>query len=775
MKDNIKTQKQLLNEISNLQTKIEELKKVEHKHIEIQEELQASNQQLIATEQQLRSTNMELYKSENRYRTFVENASDAFYLSDLQGNLLDVNDAACTALGYTREELLKMNISNIDINFPTDKLTEILGSLEFNKAQQVESKHKKKNGKIFPVEVIIRSFGSKENPLLLSLARDVTERKHSEQQLKTSEEKFRSLIINIPDVVWTTDIEGNTNFISENVEEIYGFTREEIYRNGSKLFLDRIHPEEKETVENAFSNLFLKGKRFDIEYRIKRKDGEWIWLQDRALKVYEESGIKYADGIFTDITKRKNSEQQLMTANQQLDASNQQLSANEQQLRAANQQLEANNQQLIASEHELKKEKNYTEKIVETASAIIVGLDKDHIIRIFNKGAEQITGYAKEEVIGKDWFKIFFPSEMLEEMNKVWKDAWGISSHSYVNPILSKTGKEIMVSWQSTGIYDDDDISKHLLLSIGEDITERIRAEEELKESEEKFKALYENAPLSYQSLDTDGCFRDVNPTWLTTLGYKREEVIGKCFAEFLHPDWKPHFETNFPAFKKRGYVHDVQFKIRHKEGNYLDISFEGCVGYFPDGNFKQTYCVFQDITERKKAEEALKESEDKYRNLVERANDGICIIQDGLIKFINPILVDLWGGSIEDILETPLTNYVHPDEQSKLIDYYTRRIKGEDVPPIYESALLQKNGEKVSVELSAGIISYNGKPADMIMVRDITERKKAEEDIISRNKELELFNKIAVGRELAMINLKKEVNKLLEEAGKKPAYEIVE
>ncbi len=727
-----------------------------------------TKEQLLEEINKLQAENKELINSKKRYRTFVENASDAFYISDIQGNLLDVNDAACTALGYTREELLKMNISNIDINFPADKLTEILGSLELNKSQQVKSEHRRKNGKIFPVEVIIRSFGSKENPLLLSLARDVTERKHSEQQLKTSEEKFRSLIINIPDVVWTTDIEGNTNFISENVEEIYGFTREEIYRNGSKLFLDRIHPEEKETVENAFSNLFLKGKRFGIEYRIKRKDGEWIWLQDRALRVYEESGIKYADGIFTDITKRKNSEQQLMTANQQL-------IANEQQLQSANQQLEANNQQLIASEHELKKEKIFSEKIVETASAIIVGLDKDHIIRIFNKGAEYITGYAKDEVIGEDWFKIFFPSEMLDEMNKVWEDSWGITSHSYINPILSKTGEDIMVSWQTTGIYESDDISKHILLSIGEDITERKRAEEELKESEEKFKALYENAPLSYQSLDTDGCFRDVNPTWLTTLGYKREEVIGKCFAEFLHPDWKPHFETNFPAFKKRGYVHDVQFKIRHKEGNYLDISFEGCVGYFPDGNFKQTYCVFQDITERKKAEEALIESEEKYRSLVERANDGICIIQDELIKFINSSLVDLWGGSSEEILETPLINYVHPDEQSKLINYYTRRIKGGYVPSIYESALLQKSGKKVSVELSAGIINYNGKPADMIMIRDITDRKKAEEDIKNRNKELELFNKVAVGRELTMINLKKEINSLLADAGKKPVYEIVE
>ena len=161
-------------------------------------------------------------------------------------------------------------------------------------------------------------------------------------------------------------------------------------------------------------------------------------------------------------------------------------------------------------------------------------------------------------------------------------------------------------------VIKEAEIKKRLdfLLKMTEVIAEmgiarilQMETNQSLKESEEKFKALYDNAPLSYQSLDEDGCFKDVNPTWLTTLGYSREEVIGKSFASFLHPDLIPHFEMNFPAFKKRGYVNDVQFRIRHKNGNYIDISFEGCIGYNPDGSFKQTYCVFQDITIRVKAE----------------------------------------------------------------------------------------------------------------------------------------------------------------------------
>ncbi len=133
--------------------------------------------------------------------------------------------------------------------------------------------------------------------------------------------------------------------------------------------------------------------------------------------------------------------------------------------------------------------------------------------------------------------------------------------------------------------------------SLERKVEERTRA---LATSKEKYKALYDNAPLPYQSLDSEGHFIDVNPAWLKKLGYEREEVIGKWYGSFLHSDWKPHFEKNFSIFKKRGYVHDEQFKIKHKDGNYLDISFESSIGYSADGQFKQTYCVFLYITANK-------------------------------------------------------------------------------------------------------------------------------------------------------------------------------
>jgi len=159
---------------------------------------------------------------------------------------------------------------------------------------------------------------------------------------------------------------------------------------------------------------------------------------------------------------------------------------------------------------------------------------------------------------------------------------------------------------------------------------------------------------------------------------------------------------------------------------------------------------------EREQAEAALHESEEKYRSLVERANDGITIIQGGIVKFANIPLVDLWGGTLEEVLESPFANYIHPDELPAMIKRYQQRMAGENIPPLYETVLRRRDGSKVYVEINAGVITYLGKPADLVVVRDVTERKQAEEKIKQRNEELSLLNAInqAVNRGESLENI---------------------
>jgi PAS domain S-box-containing protein len=163
---------------------------------------------------------------------------------------------------------------------------------------------------------------------------------------------------------------------------------------------------------------------------------------------------------------------------------------------------------------------------------------------------------------------------------------------------------------------------------------------------------LYERAPLSYQSLDENGCFLSVNQAWLDALGYCQEEVLGRNFGDFLHPDWQDHFKENFPRFKAIGEILGVEFEMRKKDGSFVFVSFNGRIGKDPLGNFQQTYCIFQDITRQKQVEAALICSQEKWRNIIVSVPlIGISLDLRGRILFANTYFLHVVGWEEHEIL----------------------------------------------------------------------------------------------------------------------------
>ena len=298
-----------------------------------------------------------------------------------------------------------------------------------------------------------------------------------------------------------------------------------------------------------------------------------------------------------------------------------------------------------------KSEENMSTTLLSIGDAVIT-TDTDGCIVRMNPVAEQLTGWNHSEARGlplENIFHIINSKTRMKVDNPVAKVLTegiivGLANHT---ALIARDGTEFQIADSGAPIRDTQGRITGVVL-VFRDVTESYAKDQLLRQSEDKFRALYDNAPLSYQSLDEDGCFLDINPAWLNALGYKKEEVIGQNFADFLHPDWKPHFEKNFPEFKRRGYVNDVQFKIRHKDKHYLDISFEGCIGYLPDGSFRQTYCVFKDIT-------SLKENEVERERLVkaiEQANESIVITDaEGIILYTNPVFEQITGYSADEAL----------------------------------------------------------------------------------------------------------------------------
>jgi PAS domain S-box-containing protein len=152
---------------------------------------------------------------------------------------------------------------------------------------------------------------------------------------------------------------------------------------------------------------------------------------------------------------------------------------------------------------------------------------------------------------------------------------------------------------------------------------------------------------------------------------------------------------------------------------------------------------ISRDITERKRIEDALRESEEKYRTLVERAHDGIIVIQDGEVKFCNRRTAEMWGGDCGEIVGRPYREFVDPSEFPRLRENYERRMAGKEVPGRYDTRLMRKDGTSFPVDLNGGGIIYEGRIADLIVFRDNTERKMAEETLRTVNRKLNLLSSV--------------------------------
>lgn len=163
---------------------------------------------------------------------------------------------------------------------------------------------------------------------------------------------------------------------------------------------------------------------------------------------------------------------------------------------------------------------------------------------------------------------------------------------------------------------------------LHQEVLERKQAENALKRSEERFRLLYERAPLGYQSLDEEGYFLEVNQAWLDTLDFGRDEVIGRWFGEFLAPEHVEHFRQNFPRFKAVGEIAGVEFEMVKKDGTHILVTFDGKIGYDTHGRFQQTHCILHDITIRKQADETLRASEARYRELFNNMSSGVAVYQ---------------------------------------------------------------------------------------------------------------------------------------------------
>jgi PAS domain S-box-containing protein len=255
------------------------------------------------------------------------------------------------------------------------------------------------------------------------------------------------------------------------------------------------------------------------------------------------------------------------------------------------------------------------------------------------------------------------------------------------------------------------------------------------QESEQRFRTLFEESPIAYQSLDWDGRLLEVNKAWLDLLGYTKEEVIGRSFGEFLAPHLADRFVERFSRFRAEGEAHDVRWEVVRRNGTHLIVSLDGTAGLDLQGNFR-THCVMRDITQIIHAEEeraqtaaGLKESEERYRSLFENASLGIgYYTPDGKVIAFNNAAAAQLNGQPEDYAGRSLSDIL--GEEAGAV--YSERIKialGSPGPLTFEDHVALPAGDRWFVSTFNRIADAAGKIVGIqVISNDITERKRSEE-----------------------------------------------
>ena len=400
----------------------------------------------------------------------------------------------------------------------------------------------------------------------------------------------------------------------------------------------------------------------------------------------------------------------------------------------------------ITSEKEIKKALKENEirfkMIAENASDIIYVHDMNGIYKYVSPSVEKTRGYKPEELIGKSVFTYLLPEtvetvkkELAEELESEKKGAAPDRVRSLDLYMMKKDGSVILTESKSTFLRNEKGEPLEIM-GIARDITEQRKMIEALAESEKKYHMLADNVTDVIFVFGFDLKYRYVSPSVEKMRGYKPEELIGKPVSSFIKQGSlgtiKKTMEEELEKDKTgnedpdRSRVMEVEMLCKNGSSIWTEIKVLALRN--ENGEPVEILGISRDITERKRIENALRESEEKYRFLIEKANEAIIIVQEGFYVFCNRRTAEILEVSPEEIIGKRFLEYVFDEDRDFVRSQNQKRLAGETIPN-YDIRLKTATGKTVWVFISGTMIYYKGKPAALGLMTDITARKIAEEE----------------------------------------------
>ena len=552
-----------------------------------------------------------LKSSESRYRRFFEAVRDGILIIDAEtGTILDVNPFLIELLGFTHEQFLGKKLWEIGVFKDIAASKDNFKKLQEKKYIRFENLPlETADGRRIYAEFVSFVYEVDDTEVMQCNIRDITERKKAEEVLKSSESRYRRFFEAVRDGILIIDAKTGTILdVNPFLIELLGFTHEQFL--GKKLWEIGVFKDIAASKDNFKKLQEKKYIRFE-NLPLETADGRRIYAEFVSF-VYEVDDTEVMQCNIRDITERKKAEERL------------------------------------------RETRDYLENLIDYANAPIIVWDKKFRITRFNHAFENLAGISQEEVIGKD-LEILFPEATKEEsLTKIRQTAAGEHWEVVEIPILHTSGKTYTVLWNSAAIHNPagDIIST---IAQGQDITERKRAEERLRETRDYLENLidYANAPI----IVWDKKFRITrfNHAFENLAGISQEEVIGKDL-EILFPEaTKEESLTKIRQTAAGEHWEVVEIPILHTSGKTYTVLWNSAAIHNPAGDIISTIAQGQDITERKQMEAELKRHSEKLEQTVSERTRELRDVQDQLVKKEKLAILGKLAGGVGHELRNPL------------------------------------------------------------------------------------------------------------------------
>lgn len=515
------------------------------------------------------------------------------------------------------------------------------------------------------------------------------------RELKQSEAQLREIAAAMGEALYVIDGKGRITFTNHEAQVLLGWTAEELLdQDAHRLFhFKKANNEPYPSEDCEIRKVVHSGQTYRSEEEVFwRKDGSRLDVAVCSKPLIREGVIVSSVTAFSDITERKKAESALKAA------------------------------------------KGYAENLINTANAMVVELDVEGKVKVFNPAAEMITGYTLAELQGRNWFETIVPRDRYPEVWAMFERLpAGELLKRFENPILTKSGEERHIVWQNSEVRENGQIIG--VVTFGIDITERKRAEEALRDQKEFLNAILESEPECVKVLSADGKLLQMNQAGLAML---EVDSIEEAQHEGLNGFILPEYHDAFSALSGRvfqGEPGTLKFPVKGARGTLRWLETHATPLRDAKGGVAALVGVTRDITERKRAEEALRESEEKFRLISTSAKDAIVIIgQAEEIAYWNPAAENIFGFKADEALGQNLHHLIapprHHDDSRCGFEHFSMSGEGALIGKTLEMTALRKNGEEFPIELSISAMRMEGKWQALGIIRDVTERKKTEEQI---------------------------------------------